>query len=153
MSEQKNDFEPVAELVALDSICDEIFERWDKDMRPGKLLSALGGRLPGYRGDVEKIRAALSTIATLTAERDAGIAPDHLIERILANDTPIGPEDQDSLKLFRDATDRAKAHLAETEADDGEWWLTVAKLAGEHGIRYRTNRSLQAFLKALPEQP
>lgn len=28
-------------------------------------------------------------------------------------------------------------------------WLKVAKLAGEHGIRYRTNRALEEFLTAL----
>lgn len=28
-------------------------------------------------------------------------------------------------------------------------WVRVAKLAGEHGIRYRTNAALAAFLSAL----
>jgi len=48
-------------LEKLEAICDEIFERWDKDQRSGKLLSALAGRLPGYRGDVDEVRAALTT--------------------------------------------------------------------------------------------
>lgn len=54
-------------LEKLDRICDEIFERWDKDQRSGKLLTALAGRLPGYRPDVDEVRAALST-----SERAAG---------------------------------------------------------------------------------
>ena len=29
-------------------------------------------------------------------------------------------------------------------------WLNVARLAGEHGIRYRTNRALEQFISALP---
>lgn len=47
-------------LQKLETICDEIFERWDKDMRSGKLLLALAGRLPGYRPDVDAVRAALT---------------------------------------------------------------------------------------------
>ena len=47
-------------LEQLEKICDEIFERWDKDMRSGKLLTALAGRLPGYRADVDAVRAALA---------------------------------------------------------------------------------------------
>lgn len=45
---------------ALRKIADEIFERWDKDQRSGKLLTALAGRLPGYRADVDAVLAALS---------------------------------------------------------------------------------------------
>jgi hypothetical protein len=43
----------------LRSVCDEIFGRWDKDMRSGKLLTALAGRLPGYDPRVTRILAAL----------------------------------------------------------------------------------------------
>lgn len=47
-------------IEQLEAICAEIYERWDKDMRSGKLLQALAGRLPGYRPDVDAVRAALS---------------------------------------------------------------------------------------------
>jgi hypothetical protein len=47
-------------LSKLDAVCNEIFERWDKDQRSGKLLQALAGRLPGYRSDVDEIRDALN---------------------------------------------------------------------------------------------
>lgn len=40
-------------------ICEEIFERWDIDMRPGKLLSALSGRISDYDPRVTRIRKAL----------------------------------------------------------------------------------------------
>lgn len=43
----------------LNAICEEIFQRWDKDQRSGKLLSALGGRFTGYRPDVTLVRQAL----------------------------------------------------------------------------------------------
>lgn len=46
-------------LQQLETICEEIFERWDKDMRSGKLLQALAGKLPGYRADVDAVRNAL----------------------------------------------------------------------------------------------
>lgn len=49
-------------LRKLELICDEIFERWDKDQRSGKLLSALAGRLPRYRADVDEVRAALTAL-------------------------------------------------------------------------------------------
>lgn len=47
-------------LQDLEAICDEIFERWDKDQRSGKLLTALAGRIPSYRADVDRVRAALA---------------------------------------------------------------------------------------------
>jgi len=47
-------------LKLLEAICSEIYERWDKDMRSGKLLQALAGELPNYRADVTAVRAALS---------------------------------------------------------------------------------------------
>lgn len=47
-------------LEMLESICAEIFERWDKDMRSGKLLLALSGELENYRPDVTAVRAALA---------------------------------------------------------------------------------------------
>lgn len=45
----------------LNTICEEIFQRWDKDQRSGKLLSALSGRFTGYRPDVTKVRRALES--------------------------------------------------------------------------------------------
>lgn len=49
-------------LEQLEKICDEIFERWDKDMRPGKLLLALSGRLKNYRPDVDEVRRTLAEL-------------------------------------------------------------------------------------------
>lgn len=46
---------PISELVA---IADEAFDRWDKDMRSGKLMLALSGDLSHYRGDVTSVRLA-----------------------------------------------------------------------------------------------
>lgn len=50
---------PLTPLQMLDQICDEIFERWDKDMRSGKLLTALAGRVKNYDPRVTAIRALL----------------------------------------------------------------------------------------------
>jgi hypothetical protein len=44
----------------LDAICSTIFERWDQDMRSGKLLQALSGELPRYDPRVTRIREALA---------------------------------------------------------------------------------------------
>lgn len=46
-------------LQKLEAICTEMYERWDKDQRAGKLLQALCGTLPNYRKDVDEVRAAL----------------------------------------------------------------------------------------------
>lgn len=51
-----------------EKICDEIFERWDKDQRSGKLLSALSGRITHYRADVDAVRVALSTPRSIDFE-------------------------------------------------------------------------------------
>jgi hypothetical protein len=40
-------------------ICEEIFQRWDADMKPGKLLLALTGNLPSYDPRVTRIRDIL----------------------------------------------------------------------------------------------
>ena len=50
-------------LELLEAICAEIYDRWDKDMRSGKLLAALSGDLPNYRADVTAVRAALGRVA------------------------------------------------------------------------------------------
>ena len=48
-------------LADLELVCGEIFDRWDKDQRSGKLLLALSGfTLPGYDPRVDRIRAALT---------------------------------------------------------------------------------------------
>lgn len=46
-------------LSKLEQICAEIYDAWDKDQRPGKLLLALAGLLPNYRQDVDDVRSAL----------------------------------------------------------------------------------------------
>jgi hypothetical protein len=50
-------------LEDLEQVCEELFDRWDADMKPGKLLMALSGRLRGYDPRVTRIRAALERIA------------------------------------------------------------------------------------------
>ncbi|KPL55536.1 hypothetical protein ABB55_27615 [Prosthecomicrobium hirschii] len=70
-----------AALALIPPIADEIFERWDKDMRPAKLLTALAGRLNGYRPDVTEIVAAVlaspaaAKAKAIEAERDALAGP------------------------------------------------------------------------------
>lgn len=54
-------------LEMLEAICAEIYERWDKDMRSGKLLQALSGTLPNYRSDVTAVRAALQRLPQETS--------------------------------------------------------------------------------------
>lgn len=65
-------------LEMLRAICDEIFERWDKDQRSGKLLLALAGRLPKYRDDVDQVREALMKFEPSTVEL---IYVDHIEEK------------------------------------------------------------------------
>jgi hypothetical protein len=55
-------------LEDLESICADIFGRWDRDMRAGKLLLALEGRLQRYDPRVDRVRDAL---ASATEARDA----------------------------------------------------------------------------------
>lgn len=50
-------------LKKLEIICEEIFEKWDKDQRSGKLLLALSGNLKRYREDVTQVREALAGMA------------------------------------------------------------------------------------------
>lgn len=56
MREAETTAKPIDDLAI---ICEEIFERWDAGMQPGKLLRALGGDLPNYDPRVERIRSAL----------------------------------------------------------------------------------------------
>jgi hypothetical protein len=53
--------ETPAPLADLELVAGEIFERWDTDMRSGKLLTALSGLMaPGYDPRVDRIRQALA---------------------------------------------------------------------------------------------
>jgi hypothetical protein len=53
-------------LGDLELIAGDIFDRWDKDMRSGKLLTALSGHLsPGYDPRVDRLRAALAAVPAL----------------------------------------------------------------------------------------
>lgn len=54
-------------LAKLEGICAEIYSQWDKDMRSGKLLSALAGGIPRYRQDVTDVREALAELDRLRA--------------------------------------------------------------------------------------
>jgi hypothetical protein len=54
-------------LAKLDAICEEIFARWDRDQRSGKLLLALSGNLKRYRSDVDEVRSALAAAPELLA--------------------------------------------------------------------------------------
>jgi hypothetical protein len=47
-------------LGDLESVCADLFDRWDRDMRAGKLLTALQGQVPGYDPRVDRIRRALA---------------------------------------------------------------------------------------------
>lgn len=44
----------------LNEICAEIYDRWDKDQRSGKLLGALAGTVTNYNRAVTRIRSALA---------------------------------------------------------------------------------------------
>ncbi len=52
-------------LRHLEMVCDDIFDRWDVDMRSGKLLAALNGRIAQYDPRVTSIRAALAAYPSL----------------------------------------------------------------------------------------
>lgn len=47
-------------LDDLSAIAAECYKRWDRDMKPGKLLLALAGGAPGYDARVDRIRMALA---------------------------------------------------------------------------------------------
>ena len=49
-------------LEDLRSVCADIYERWDADMRSGKLLAALAGNIPDYDPRVTRILKALSKV-------------------------------------------------------------------------------------------
>lgn len=87
-------------LGQLDAIAEEAFERWDKDMRSGKLLLALSGALPDYRADITSVRLAcvvapalLSTIRCIhmLASREGGfgkVDPETALENISGFSAP-----------------------------------------------------------------
>lgn len=51
---------PQTLLQKFDAVCTELFDRWDRDMRSGKLLLALLGRVPGYKPETTEIRNAIA---------------------------------------------------------------------------------------------
>jgi hypothetical protein len=55
-------------LDDLRSVCSDIFNRWDKDMRSGKLLLALSGDLQTYDPRVDRVRARLAAPDVLNTE-------------------------------------------------------------------------------------
>jgi hypothetical protein len=72
-------FTPPA-LNDLESICEDLFARWDTDMRAGKLLTALSGNMPpGYDPRVDHVRLALDAFpAMLAALKPFADASEHL---------------------------------------------------------------------------
>lgn len=115
-------------IEKLDTICDEIFERWDKDQRSGKLLSALSGRLTSYRPDVDDIRGALDRC-----------------DRALLFPTTITPAIRDVLSMMLWHTGpiahafRADGQEIPTRAEDEQSYVMfwALKLAIQHGENWR----------------
>ena len=54
-----------APLADLQSVCADIYARWDSDMRSGKLLAALAGNLQDYDPRVTRILRALNAAPDL----------------------------------------------------------------------------------------
>lgn len=52
-------------LADMNAIATDIFDRWDEDMRSGKLLAALAGRIENYDPRVTRIRAVLAAAPDL----------------------------------------------------------------------------------------
>lgn len=88
-----------------------------------------------------------------------------ILRRCLASLRPIpeDPEEKDIATIAymmgaKDERDRAALATHKT-ADAGAMresdlnWRAVGKLAGEHGVRFRTNRALIQFLNAIRNQP
>lgn len=59
-------------LEDLNSVCNDIFARWDADQRSGKLLIALAGDLENYDPRVTRIRDALRSRAR-SAQQIGGV--------------------------------------------------------------------------------
>lgn len=55
-------------LEDLYSVIEEMHEKWDTDMKPGKLIIALKGMIPDYDPRVTRIRVALADTETLRDE-------------------------------------------------------------------------------------
>jgi len=82
------DAERSTPLQDLKAICAEIYDRWDKDMRSGKLLQALAGTLPKYRADVDRVRAALEktgSIEILERQLQSLLAEERSLHVTIAN--------------------------------------------------------------------
>ena len=63
-------------LGDLETLSGDLFERWDKDQRSGKLLTAMSGMMsPGYDPRVDRIRRALTShtdlLSALESAEDA----------------------------------------------------------------------------------
>lgn len=74
---------------------------------------------------------------------------------------PVDPATQSELErklgvhLNQDLAAAAEAETTKEPATEapGRDWLKIARAAGEHGVRYRTNRALSLFLDAVTDQP
>lgn len=93
-------------IALLTTICDEIFQRWDKDMRSGKLLLALSGHLPSYRADVTAVRRALAVHEDMLAALK--LAFNALDGGHLPGNTKLGDDAYDAACT---AIDRAEGRL------------------------------------------
>jgi hypothetical protein len=104
---------PKSALADLELVAGEIFERWDKDMRSGKLLTALSGLMaPGYDPRVDRIRQALAASTPVGCWEDIS----SLARQMMAGKGAMGavvdglPEDvcelhADNLNALSDALD------------------------------------------------
>jgi hypothetical protein len=58
----------------LNEVCAEIYDRWDKDQRSGKLLGALAGTVTHYNRAVTRIRSALALHDELVAALECAVS-------------------------------------------------------------------------------
>lgn len=95
-----------ATLVDLTEVAEQCFDQWDKDMKPGKLLSALAGHLPGYDRRIDRIRATLAS----PTSTDRAAAP---VEPVFGWPNPEPPTSTDRAAYERGVRDA----MAFVEAD------------------------------------
>ena len=96
---------------------------------------------------------------TPVEEREKGATGDQVEDAIAASLAQAKEEgaDREDLSHHHVAFSYFRTHLAalaatnagQVEAYGHDWWLAVAKYAGQHGVRYRTNSALLAFLDAV----
>ncbi|RWX40286.1 hypothetical protein ELH72_08645 [Rhizobium ruizarguesonis] len=60
-------------------------------------------------------------------------ALDNLIEFILSDDTPVGPEDEDDLKIFNDAIEQAETKLAKSRLERARAGAIFSNRSGNVG--------------------